>query len=218
MEIWEKVNAAGRMQDYIHHHLDENIILDEICKAANYSKWHSLRIFKEIFHKTPFEYIRAVRMTSAAHDIKHDSDNNIVDIALNTGFSSHEGFTKAFRSYFGVNPSKYRDGLPRRYLYFEPTSILEYYLRLNSKEHIEMSENQRTVTVTTVKKPACKLILARGIKATHYFELCEEIGCDKSEMLEAISEKLTGIPYNEQSKNHIFPSKSASNIGRTSYI
>ena len=217
MDIWGKVNAAQRMQDYIHQHLDENIALDDICKAANYSKWHSLRIFKEIFRKTPFEYIRAMRMTNAARDIRHDSDS-IVDIAMNTGFGSHEGFTKAFHAYFGVNPSKYRDSIPMRYMYFEPTSILEYYLRLNSKEHIEMSENQRTVTVTIVEKPACKLILARGIKATHYFELCEEIGCDKSELLETIAQKLNGEPYEKQATNHIYPGKSVSNIGRVSYV
>ena len=66
MDIWEKINTAQRMQDYIHGHIDEKISLEDICEAARYSKWHSLRIFKEIFHKTPFEYIRALRLTKAA--------------------------------------------------------------------------------------------------------------------------------------------------------
>lgn len=217
MDIWEKVNAAGRMQDYIHYHLDENISLDDICKAASYSKWHSLRIFKEIFRKTPFEYIRAMRMTNAARDIRHDSDS-IVDIAMNTGFGSHEGFTKAFHAYFGVNPSKYRESVPMRYMYFEPTSILEYYLRLNSREHIEMSENQRTVTVTVVEKPACKLILSRGTRAKDYFELCDEIGCDKAERLEEIARTVSSEAYGTKTLNHIYPGKSASCFGRVSYV
>lgn len=70
MDIWEKINAAQRMQDYIHQHIDEDISLVDICKAAWYSKWHSFQIFKEFFDKTPFEYIRALRLTNAAHNIK----------------------------------------------------------------------------------------------------------------------------------------------------
>jgi len=208
MDIWEKVNTAQRMQDYIHQHLDENIALDDICKAANYSKWHSLRIFKDVFHKTPFEYIRAIRLTKAARDIKNDSDINILDVAMNSGFASHEGFSKAFHSYFGINPNKYRYDTPRRYMYFDPSPILHYYLLLNSRERIEMVENQRTVTITVVEKPACKLILKRGIKSTDYFNYCEEIGCHVMEILENVQGALNKAVFLELSPNLITPGTS----------
>lgn len=151
MDTWEKLRVAQRMQDYIHQHISENITLEDICEAAMYSKWHSFRIFKEVFHKTPFEYIRAMRLTKAARDIKNDFATNILDVAMNNGFASHEGFSKAFHSYFGVNPNKYRYDTPRRYMYFDPSPILHYYLLLNSRERIEMAENQRTVTVFRCK-------------------------------------------------------------------
>ena len=217
MERWEKLNAAQRMQDYIHNHMNENITLENISEAAMYSKWHSFRIFKEVFNKTPFEYIRALRLTNAARNIKDNADTNILDVAVDVGFDSHEGFTKAFQRYFGINPGNYRH-TPRRYMYFNPSPILNYYLLLNSREHIEMSENQRTVTVTIVEKPACKLILSRRIKATHYFELCEEIGCDKAELLEEIARTVSSEAYGTKTLNHIYPGNSASNIGRVSYV
>jgi len=66
MSIWNKIHVAQRMQDYINQNLNETITLEDICNVAGYSRWHSLRIFKEIFHKTPFEYIRALRLTKAA--------------------------------------------------------------------------------------------------------------------------------------------------------
>ena len=208
MDIWEKVNAAQRMQDYIHQHLDENIALEEICRAASYSKWHSFRIFKEIFHKTPFEYIRALRLTNAARNIKNDSGVNILDIAMNNGFDSHEGFTKAFNAYFGVNPGKYRNHNPRRFMYFDPSPILHYYLLLNSKEYVNMAENQRTVTVTVVEKPACKLILKRGITSTDYFSYCAEIGCDAWEILETVPEALDKAVFLELPPDLIRPGTS----------
>lgn len=208
MDIWEKLNAVQRMQDYIHQHLDEDIALEDICKVSMYSKWHSFRIFKEVFNKTPFEYIRALRLTNAARNIKNDSDANVLDIAVDAGFASHEGFTKAFHRYFGVNPGKYRDHIPRRFMYFEPSSILRYHLLLNSKEYIEMSENQRTVTVTIIEKPTCKLILKRGITSTGYFEFDAEMGCDTFEILETVPNALEKVVFLELPPNMITPGTS----------
>lgn len=50
--------------------------------------------------------------------------------------------------------------------------------------------NANTVFVQVVDRPARKLILKRGIKATHYFEYCEEVGCDVWEILSGIKEAL----------------------------
>ena len=58
-----------------------------------------------------------------------------------------------------------------------------------------MSENQRTVTVTIIEKPECKLILKRGIKSTDYFEYDAEMGCDKFEILETIPNALEKAVY-----------------------
>ncbi len=203
MDTWEKIKAAQCMQDYIHQHLDEDITLEDICKVSMYSKWHSFRIFKELFNKTPFEYIRALRLTNAARNIKNDSCVNLLDVAIDVGFASHEGFTKAFKRYFGVNPDKYRQHIPMRYMYFEPSSILRYHLLLNTKEYIEMAENQRIVTATIIEKPTCKLILKRGIKSTGYFEFDAEMGCDKFEILETIPNALEKVVFIELPANMI---------------
>lgn len=48
----------------------------------------------------------------------------------------------------------------------------------------------RTVFVQVVDRPARKLILKRGIKATHYYEYSEEVGCDVWEVLSGIKEAL----------------------------
>ena len=66
MESWEKINAVQRMQDYINEHIAEPITLQMLAKAAGYSPWHSARIFKELTGKTPFEYIRELRLSKAA--------------------------------------------------------------------------------------------------------------------------------------------------------
>ncbi|GAE02840.1 AraC family transcriptional regulator [Clostridium botulinum B str. Osaka05] len=52
------------------------------------------------------------------------------------------------------------------------------------------SSNVKTVFVQVVDRPARKLILKRGIKATHYFEYCEEVGCDVWGVLSSIKEAM----------------------------
>ncbi|MEA4847748.1 MAG: helix-turn-helix domain-containing protein, partial [Clostridiaceae bacterium] len=66
MESWEKIKAVQRMQTYIEDHLTESITLNMLAKAAGYSPWHSERVFKELIGKTPFDYIRALRLSRAA--------------------------------------------------------------------------------------------------------------------------------------------------------
>lgn len=52
------------------------------------------------------------------------------------------------------------------------------------------NQNTNTVFVQVVDRPARKLIFKPGIKATHYFEYCEEVGCDVWDVLSGIKEAI----------------------------
>ena len=127
----EKTNAVLRMQDYIHNNITNEITLDEVCKVFLYSKRHALRIFKELLYKTPFEYIRDLRLTIAQNKLLRNEDK-IVDIAFDNGFNSHDGFTKAFSGRFGTTPKNYcKRNLPEDFSL--PTPMSYYYLLLRCK-------------------------------------------------------------------------------------
>ena len=66
MDRREHINAVQRMQSYIEAHLQEPITLHMLAGAAGYSPWHAAKIFKALTGKSPFEYIRAVRLSRAA--------------------------------------------------------------------------------------------------------------------------------------------------------
>jgi len=189
MDSWEKINAVQRMQDYIEEHITDPISLYMLAKAARYSPWHSSRIFKELTGKTPFEYIRELRLSRAAVKLR-DDNAKIVDVALEFVFDSHEGFTRAFSKQFGMTPQYYCKKTPPLKL-FMPNSIRDYYLMLNKGEdNMTERNNVNTVFVQVIERPARKLILKRGIKATHYFEYCEEVGCDIWGILCSIKEAI----------------------------
>ena len=165
------------MQDYIEQHLTVPITLHKIAQAAGYSPWHSARIFKKLTGKTPFEYIRALRLSRAAVKLR-DGDSRIIDVAFDFVFDSHEGFTRAFSKEFGMSPRHYSKNTPPVKL-FMPARIRDYDLTLQrgEREMVEKS-NVNTVFVQVVERPKRKLILKRGANATGYFEYCEELGCD----------------------------------------
>jgi AraC family transcriptional regulator len=189
MDNWEPVNAVQRMQAFIEEHLQEPITLHRLANAAGYSPWHAAKIFKSLTGKTPFEYIRAMRLSRAAMRLR-DEDVRIVDVAFDFVFDSHEGFTRAFSKQFGLTPQRFCRVKPPIKL-FMPGNIRETYLALQKGE-FAMSENQKSSTtfVQVVDRPARKLILKRGIQATDYYAYCEEVGCEVWDALTGIQQAL----------------------------
>jgi AraC family transcriptional regulator len=191
MERWEAIKAVQRMQDYIEEHLNSAITLKELAQAAGYSQWHAARMFKELTGKPPFEYIRELRLSRAALMLRESQGKaKVADVALDFVFDSQEGFTRAFSRHFGVPPKTFSRGkepMPA----FMTHRIKDYYIKLQKGE-IDMSKGKRanTVFVQVVERPARKLILKRGMKATHYFEYCEEVGCDVWNVLTGIKEAM----------------------------
>lgn len=189
MESWEKISAVQRMQDYIEEHITETITLHMLASAAKYSPWHSARIFKELTGKTPFEYIRAIRLSRAAVKLRN-TDTKIIEVAFDFVFDSHEGFTRAFSKQFGMTPQYYCKNTPVLKL-FMPNNVRDYYLTLQKGVDImSVNPNTNTVFVQVVDRPARKLLLKRGVKATHYFEYCEEVGCNVWDILSNIKEAM----------------------------
>lgn len=185
----EKVQAVKRMQDYIAKHVRDPISLHDLAEAAFYSPWHAERIFKELTGKTPFEYIREFRLTGAALKLR-DEDPRVIDVAFDFVFNSHEGFTRAFSRQFGMSPSQYRRTKPPVSL-FVPHDVRSRYLRMNKGDmNMPKLDKNRVVFVQVIDRNERKLILKRGVKAEHYFDYCEEVGCDIWGILTSIKESL----------------------------
>lgn len=189
MKQAEIVMAVQQMQEYIDAHIYEEITLKQLSNVAGYSSWHSSRIFKEIVGRTPFDYIRALRLSKAALALR-DEEHKILDVALDYVFDSHEGFTRAFSKQFGLSPKKYSQKTPPIQL-FMPERVFDTYRAIH-KGDVNMSEKKetKTVFVQIIERPARKVLLKRGIKATHYFEYCEEVGCDVWPMLTSVKEAM----------------------------
>jgi AraC-like DNA-binding protein len=147
-----------------------------LANSASYSPWHAERVFKELTGQTPFEYVRAVRLSRAAARLR-DPDVKVIDVAFDFVFGSHEGFTRAFSRHFGITPQHYRKNAPLiRFLI--PKDVRGYHLTIQKGVHT-MPWSPYTIFLQVVDRPARKLILKRGVKATHYYEYCDELDCEE---------------------------------------
>ncbi|MBQ2241374.1 MAG: helix-turn-helix transcriptional regulator [Clostridia bacterium] len=167
----EHIEAVQRMQDYIETNLDKNITTADLANASRYSPWYSYRLFVELLHMTPAVYIRRLRLSKSALRLR-DEKVKIIDVALESGFESVDGYQRAFYKEFGCNPYEYSIRPTPIYL-FKPYGI-KY---ANRKENKDMSE-VKSVFVQVIEKPERKVIIKRGKEATEYFKYCEEVGCD----------------------------------------
>ena len=84
-----------------------NYSLDEYAKMCNLSKYHFLRIFKEIVGLTPIEYRNEIRLEHAK-ELLTDTDYSIEEICETLGFSSNSYFCETFKKRFSKSPSQYR--------------------------------------------------------------------------------------------------------------
>ena len=93
--------------DYIYsfYHLD--LTLDELAKVACLSKFHFLRLFKLLFHKTPHQFINEVR-AEKAKELLQGSELEVQAIAKSVGFRDSSSFSRMFYQQVGVYPSQYR--------------------------------------------------------------------------------------------------------------
>ena len=167
----EHIEAVQKMQDYIAANLDKNITMADLARVSQYSPWYSYRLFVIQLNMTPAVYIRRLKLSKSALRLR-DEKVKIIDIAFDFGFESVDGYQRAFYKEFGCNPYEY-SVCPTPIYLFKPYGI-KYASR---KEKKEMSE-VKSVFVQVIEKPERNVIIKRGKTAKHYFEYCEEVGCD----------------------------------------
>ena len=98
----------NRVLDYIDAHLSDSLSVEQLCRLANFSKFHFHRQFAEYTGINVFRYIQLLRFKRAAYLLAFDQRMRIIDIAMDTGFENPESFSRAFKNNFGQSPSHFR--------------------------------------------------------------------------------------------------------------
>lgn len=90
---------------YIRERFNQKITLDEIAKHVLVDKYTLCKIFKKTTGETIFSNLNAYRCTKAIEYIKEGK--SISESAYMCGFENNSFFSKTFKKYKGVSPSKF---------------------------------------------------------------------------------------------------------------
>jgi len=96
----------AKSRNYIDEHLDEDIDPHTLSDMSGYSYYHFCHVFRSVNGMPVYEYLRDRRLSKAAVELS--SGARVIDAALENGFDTPSGFTRAFTRRFGMTPSQYK--------------------------------------------------------------------------------------------------------------
>lgn len=91
--------------DYIENNLTNDIEYKKLSEIANCSEYTLLKVFPIVCNITIADYIRRRRLTEAGKKLLN-SNNTILDIAVEYKYNSPDSFTRAFKAFHGILPSQ----------------------------------------------------------------------------------------------------------------
>lgn len=161
--------------------LRQPITLNSIAEACGVSRSHLANAFGMATGYPVMKYLRARRLSEAARALAEGAPD-ILAVALDAGYGSHEAFTRAFREQFDRTPESVRDG--RSLVGLDLVAPLELKARAQS-----------SLTAPRIADGAPM----RAVGLARTFSFSTTIGIPAQwqrfmEFYEAIPDKLDGIP------------------------
>lgn len=122
MSIHSETKAMlDRALDYIRSQMgNEALSTGEIAAHAGFCDDYFNRIFTAYTGYRVMEYARFCRLRRAAYLLRI-ADRDILDIALETGYSTHESFARAFKKQYAMNPAEYRETMRKQVMTWSET-------------------------------------------------------------------------------------------------
>jgi len=96
-----------KVRNYLLENLASSLNLDQLARIAATNRTTLNQEFQKHYSMSVFDWLREQRLLKAALLLR-TSNESVLDIARNVGYTSHAGFTTSFHQRFGVSPRDYR--------------------------------------------------------------------------------------------------------------
>lgn len=103
-EIYSNVREAIRYMNRTYMH---PITIEQVARHVNMSRSYLYKLFKQNLDQSPQSYLMQLRMFQAAKLLKETTLQS-QEIAMRVGYKEPLTFSKAFKKFFGVNATTYR--------------------------------------------------------------------------------------------------------------
>ena len=100
--------AVRRAKEYLAGHVDEQVELEVLARAAGLSPFHLIRVFHKATGLTPHNWLLDRRVHLACNLLREGL--SATHVAARCGFSDQSHLSRVFKSRLGVTPGTYRSG------------------------------------------------------------------------------------------------------------
>lgn len=104
----EYIKRINYVLDFIEKNLDANLSLKNLSPKAHYSSFHFHRIFSAITGETLNDYINRKRIERIASILLVGTNKSIKELAYYYGFNNESSFSRTFRKYYGISPTRFK--------------------------------------------------------------------------------------------------------------
>ncbi|MFD1735030.1 GyrI-like domain-containing protein [Bacillus salitolerans] len=105
------VESINKVIDYIEKDLSEKYSLEQLSKIAGISPYHFHRIFKSIQNENLNDFIIRLRLEKSLFLLRRTPINRMVEVALESGFSSSSAYNRSFKKHYGMSPIEYLNNI-----------------------------------------------------------------------------------------------------------
>jgi AraC-like DNA-binding protein len=106
------LHRFAHVLDYMHEHLDERIVLEDLATVAGLSPFHFLRQFQAQYDVTPHQMLMAKRLHTAKQLLA--TGLSPVEVAAAVGLTDQSHLNRTFVRRYGVTPARYRHQIYER--------------------------------------------------------------------------------------------------------
>ncbi|MFV0273111.1 MAG: GyrI-like domain-containing protein [Macellibacteroides fermentans] len=105
----EYIARINRVMDFVGQNIDQTIDLARMAKIASFSPYHFHRIFLYVVGETPNDFILRIKLEKSGQLLHDNPKESVSDIAFKCGFVNISSFSRAFRNYFGMTTTEFRN-------------------------------------------------------------------------------------------------------------
>lgn len=184
-EMVEEIDVCIRAQK------DEDLTLRRLAQNLGYSESYISRKFAQVAGMRLRDYLRYRRLALSLKELR-DTRRSILDIALDFGFSSHESFTRSFKSAYGISPSQYRQN-PIPVALRTLLRPMDCYLLETGAAHGRGKAGE--IRTYFVQIPSHKFLHIRNYESIGYWDFWQKQSAIPGQDCETVCGLLDSIPH-----------------------
>lgn len=100
----------GRVLAYLHANLSEDVSLAALAAEAAVSPFHFVRLFRAATGLPPHRFVMELRVAHAKRLLRAGGGMNLTEIGAAAGFFDQAHFTRTFKRFVGVAPTRFAQG------------------------------------------------------------------------------------------------------------